>query len=137
MHTIDHLCKPNLAVYNQTDPSFVAWRTAVFTLSKCNNTFIKLSGCLSQLPESVKNAAIDDIVMALQPYLVIILASFGSSRIIFGSDWPMCTAGVNDGWSKWKQVVERFCDLASLSQEDQIMLWSGSAIRAYRIKQLL
>ncbi|KAG4422871.1 hypothetical protein IFR04_003941 [Cadophora malorum] len=134
---INHLCKPDLSVYNQTDPSFIAWRTAMFRLSKCSRTFMKLSGCFSEMPDSLKNAPVDEVLLALQPYLVVILATFGASRIMFGSDWPVCTVGVDDAWKKWRQVVQRFCDLASLSLEDQIMIWSGTAIKAYMLTDLL
>lgn len=109
----------------------------MFRLSKCNNTFMKLSGCFSEMPDSLKKASVDDIFLALQPYLVVILATFGPFRIMFGSDWPVCTVGVDDAWKKWKLVVQRFCQLASLSQDEQIMIWSGTAIKAYGIKELL
>jgi L-rhamnono-1,4-lactonase len=109
----------------------------MFTLSKCSKTYMKLSGCFSEMPNPLKNAPVDEIFIALQPYLVVILATFGPFRIMFGSDWPVCTIGVDDAWNKWKQVVERFCYLASLSQEDQIMIWSGTAIKAYGIKELI
>jgi len=133
----DHLCKPDLSVYNQTDPAFVAWRTAMFTLSKCSNTYLKLSGCFSEMPDSLKSAPVDETFMALQPYLVVIMATFTPFRIMFGSDWPVCTIGVDDAWSKWRQVVQRFCYLAGLSQAEQIMIWSGTAIKAYGIKDLM
>ena len=133
----DHICKPDLSVYNQTDPKFVAWRTAMFRLSKCSKTFMKLSGCFSEMPDKLKAASTDDIFLALQPHLVVILATFGPFRIMFGSDWPVCTIGVGDAWKKWKQVVARFCDLASLTQAEQIMIWSGTAIKAYGIKELM
>jgi L-rhamnono-1,4-lactonase len=134
---LDHLCKPDLSVYNQTDPSFVAWRTAMFTLSKCSKTYMKLSGCFSEMPESLKTAPVDEVFMALQPYLVVIMATFTPFRIMFGSDWPVCTIGVDDAWKKWRQVVQRFCYLAGLSQAEQIMIWSGTAIKAYGIKELM
>lgn len=105
------------------------------------------------MPDSLKHSSIDDIVAALQPYLAVILASFGPGRIIFGSDWPVCTIGMGgkgdgegrwegDGegigaWEKWRRVVERFVDVAGLSEEDKIMIWSGTAIRAYAIKELM
>jgi L-rhamnono-1,4-lactonase len=134
---VDHLCKPDLSIYNQTDPKFVAWRTAMFRLSKCSKTFMKLSGCFSEMPAALKTASVDEIFLALQPYLVVILATFGPFRIMFGSDWPVCSIGVDDAWKKWRQVVSRFCDLASLSQAEQIMIWSGTAIKAYGIKELM
>ncbi|PBP19876.1 amidohydrolase [Diplocarpon rosae] len=133
----DHLCKPDLSVYHQSDPSFVAWRTAMFRLSRCRKTFMKLSGCFSEMPDALKQAPVDEIFLALQPYLVVILATFGPLRIMFGSDWPVCTIGVDDAWQKWRQVVQRFCALAGLSQAEQIMIWSGTAIQAYGIPEVI
>jgi L-rhamnono-1,4-lactonase len=109
----------------------------MFTLSKCSKTYMKLSGCFSEMPESLKTAPVDEIFMALQPYLVVIMATFTPFRIMFGSDWPVCTIGVDDAWKKWRAVVQRFCYLAGLSQAEQIMIWSGTAIKAYGIKELM
>ncbi|TQS34223.1 hypothetical protein Golomagni_05402 [Golovinomyces magnicellulatus] len=127
----DHLCKPNLSIYNQTDPIFIAWRASIFSLSKCSCTYMKLSGCFSEMPVTLKAASVDEIFTAMQPYLAVILATFGPSRIMFGSDWPVCTPDVDDAWNKWRLVVQRFCSLASLSSEEQKMIWSGTAIKAY------
>lgn len=89
------------------------------------------------MPDALKTAPIDEIVIALQPYLVVLMATFTPFRIMFGSDWPVCTIGVEDAWVKWRSVVQRFCYLASLSQENQIMIWSGTAIKAYGIEELI
>ncbi|KAG9246765.1 hypothetical protein BJ878DRAFT_478004 [Calycina marina] len=134
---INHICKPDLSVYNQTDPAFVAWRTAIFKLSKFNKIYMKLSGCFSEMPDQLKAGTVDDIFDALQPYLVVILATFGPFRIMFGSDWPVCTVGVDNAWKKWRAVVQRFCDVASLDQEQRIMIWSGTAIKAYNLTELM
>lgn len=109
----------------------------MFTLSKCSNTYMKLSGCFEEMPASLKKGSVDDIFMALQPYLVVILATFTPFRIMYGSNWPVCTVGVDDAWKKWRAVVQRFCSLASLTQAEQIMIWSGTAIKAYNIKELI
>jgi L-rhamnono-1,4-lactonase len=70
--------------------------------------------------------------------LIVILTAFGPSRIMFGSDWPVCTIGVTgNAWDNWVRIVQRLCDMAGLSQEDEIMLWSGTAIKAYGIKELM
>lgn len=98
---------------------------------------MKLSGCFSEIPDSLTTAPVDELFEALTPYLVVILAAFGPFRIMFGSDWPVCTIRVDDAWKKWRDIVQRFCHLASLGQEDQIMIWSGTAIRAYGIKELI
>lgn len=109
----------------------------MFNLGKCSKTFMKLSGCFSEMPDSLKAASVDDIFTALQPYLAVILGTFGSFRIMFGSDWPVCTVGVDDAWKKWREVVQRFCSLASLGRAEQIMIWSGTAIKAYKMRELI
>ncbi|KAL3422469.1 amidohydrolase [Phlyctema vagabunda] len=134
---INHLCKPDLSIYNPTDPSFVAWKTAMFNLGKCSNTYMKLSGCFEEMSESLKTKSVEEIFEAIQSRLVIVMATFGAFRIMYGSNWPVCTIGVEDSWKKWVQVVQRFCYMAGLTQEEQIMIWSGTAIKAYGIKELL
>jgi len=109
----------------------------MFKLSKCSKTFMKLSGCFSEMPDRLKAGSVDEIFEALMPYLIIIKATFGPFRTMFGSDWPICTIGVEDAWTKWREIVQRFCYLASLTQAEQIMIWSGTAIKAYGIQELM
>jgi L-rhamnono-1,4-lactonase len=61
----------------------------MFKLSKCNKAFIKLSGWFTEMTASLKAAPVDEIFLALQPYLVVLLATFGPFRTMFGSDWPV------------------------------------------------
>ena len=56
----------------------------MFKLRKCSKTFIKLSGCFSEMTASLKTATVDEIFLALQPYLVVVLATFGPSRYVSG-----------------------------------------------------
>lgn len=86
------------------------------------------------MPDSLKTASVDETFEAIQSYLAVVLATFGPSRIMFGSDWPVCTIGVEDSWKKWQQVVQRFCSLAGLNREEETMIWSGTTIKAYGIK---
>jgi L-rhamnono-1,4-lactonase len=88
------------------------------------------------MSDSLKAAPVDEIFSALQPYLVVILATFSPKRIMYGSDWPVCTVGVSDAWKKWRQVVQKFCYLAELSEAEQVWIWSGTAILAYGLKEL-
>ncbi|KAI1167646.1 amidohydrolase [Nemania serpens] len=133
---LNHLCKPDLEVYNtHTSTSFIAWRTAMFTLSKCNHTYIKLSGAFSEMPDSLKKRPAEEIFEALVPWLTIVVAAFGADRIMFASDWPVCTVDVGDGaWEKWKKIVERLCWMASFDDEQKKMIWGGTALKAYGIE---
>ncbi|KAI1473481.1 hypothetical protein K445DRAFT_58442 [Daldinia sp. EC12] len=133
---INHLCKPDLSVYNvQTSPSFIAWRTAIFTLSKCSRTYMKLSGGFAEMPEALRQRSPEDIFDAISPWLSVVLAAFGASRIMFASDWPVCTVGVgDDAWHKWKKIVDRLCWMASFEEEEKRMIWGGTALKAYGIE---
>lgn len=108
----------------------------MFTLSRCSRTYMKLSGAFAEMPERLlEGRSADEIVALLYPWLAVILAAFGPSRIMFASDWPVCTVGGGeDAWERWRRVVERMCYMASLSEEDQEMIWSGTAKRAYGIE---
>lgn len=107
----------------------------MFTLSKCSKTYMKLSGAFMEMPEHLTKRSAHEIFEVLYPWLAVVLAAFGPSRIMFASDWPVCTVGGGaDAWEKWRQVVERMCYMASLSEEDQEMIWSGTAKRAYGIE---
>lgn len=39
----------------------------------------------------------------LRPYFDIVLESFGTDRIMFGSDWPVCL--LKSGYKSWIQTV--------------------------------
>jgi L-rhamnono-1,4-lactonase len=130
------MCKPDLGICNtHTDTSFIAWRTAMFALSKCKQVYMKLSGGFSEMPESLRQQSPQHIFEALVPWLTVLLAAFGPERLIFASDWPICTVGVGDGaWEKWKKVVERLCWMASFDDEQKRMIWGGTALKAYGIE---
>lgn len=128
------MCKPDLSVYNTTsDPTFHAWRTAIYALSKSPNVYVKLSGLFSELPESLRTAPATRIFEAALPWLGVLLATFGPDRIIFGSDWPVCALGLPDAWPRWKEVVDKTCWMASLTDDERAMILGGAAKKAYRL----
>ncbi|KAH0599990.1 hypothetical protein MHUMG1_02781 [Metarhizium humberi] len=133
---LNHLCKPDLSIYNLTsDPSFRAWRTAMYTLSKASSIYMKLSGGFSEMPEALRAQDPAHIFQSTLGWLGIVLATFGPSRIMFGSDWPVCTLeGMGDeAWPKWKEVVEKMCWMATLSDEERAMIFGGTAKKAYNL----
>lgn len=128
------MCKPDLTLYNiLADPSYIAWRTAMFTLSKSTKTYMKLSGGFPEMSEALKERSAEEIFEIISPWLSVVLAAFGPSRIMFASDWPVCTVGVDGAWSKWQKIVERFCWMASLDDEAQKRIWAGTAAEAYNL----
>jgi L-rhamnono-1,4-lactonase len=136
------MCKPDMTLFKTgsvTDhPSFITWRTAISNLSTRRKTFIKLSGSFSEIPKEFKDAPAEDVFEAIKPWLLVVLEAFSPSRIMFGSDWPVCNiGGGTTAWEKWRWIAQRLCQEGNLSREDETMLWSGTAIKAYGIKQLM
>ncbi|KAJ4395984.1 L-rhamnono-gamma-lactonase [Gnomoniopsis smithogilvyi] len=132
---LNHLCKPDLTTLNTNDPSFIAWRTAMFTLSKADNVYMKISGCLSEMSPSLATSSPNEIFDAIAPWLAVIVAAFGPPRIMFGSDWPVCTVGVGEGaWDKWRLVVERLCLASGFDEEETKMVFWGTGRRAYGVE---
>ena len=96
---------------------------------------MKLSGAFAEMPDSLKQRSPEEIFEGVFPWLAVVLAAFGPGRIMFGSDWPVCTVGVGEGaWEKWRKLVQRTCYMASLDRDEEALVWGGTAIRAYGIK---
>lgn len=138
----DHLCKPDLTVYNvSSDPSFTAWRTAIFSLGKCARTYMKLSGGFAEMTPALRAQDPSHIFQSTLPWLGVVLATFGPRRIMFASDWPVCATGfpedeedeTKEAWPKWREVVEKMCWMASLGDEERAMIFGGTAKEAYKL----
>jgi L-fucono-1,5-lactonase len=128
---LDHL--GNAEAAPQVD---ARWATAVRQLAALPNTVCKLSGILSvPAPSAAATDTASDAaapgpsVAHLRPYYQVALDSFGPDRMMFGSDWPVCTLGATYG-----DVVSAARALtADLSRDEQAAIFSGTACRSYRI----
>jgi L-fuconolactonase len=62
-------------------------------------------------------------------YLDTIVEAFGTSRIMFGSDWPVCLVAAS-----YKQVVQIVDDyFSSFSADEQAAFFGGNAIKFYKL----
>ena len=112
---VDHGSKPDIA-----SGSLAGWADDIAALAKSTSAYCKLSGLVT---EAAKSWSIDD----LQPYADHLLETFGPSRLIWGSDWPVCKLAAN--YSDWVQASEHL--LSGLSDADQHGIWYQNAITAY------
>jgi L-fuconolactonase len=66
----------------------------------------------------------------LLPYLDTIFDSFGPDRILFGSDWPVCTLA-----APYKQVTEIVFDyIKQFPNEDRNKVLGINANKVYNLK---
>lgn len=139
---INHFCKPNLRLTPEdcmdNHPDFIEWKECVQTLARFSSTFMKLSGFFSELPAQNESrpASVQDLLQRIMPWVEVVISVFGPSRIMFGSDWPVCSAGGPGikSWQHWHDLVSLLLDELRLSDEDKLQIWSGTAKRAYNIQ---
>ncbi len=65
----------------------------------------------------------------LRPYLNEILEAFGSDRIVWGGDWPVCK--LVEGLRFWSDLTDVL--LAPLSEEEQRAICIENARRIYKL----
>lgn len=115
---IDHLAKPCIK-----EQSFEDWETNFRAAAKCENVYCKLSGMVTEADWN--NWRPTD----LKPYIDIALDAFGPSRLMYGSDWPVCELAASYE-QVYDAMVESISDL-SVTEQDQIL--GKTAARFYGI----
>ena len=115
---LDHISKPYIS-----KREFEPWRSLIKEIAKYENVVCKVSGIVTEA--DWKNWNIEDI----KPYFDIILENFGANRLMYGSDWPVCTLA-----GSYVEVFNLAENLAQeLSPTEKESFWSGCANRAYRL----
>jgi L-fuconolactonase len=115
---LDHLGKPPIAT-GELRP----WATAVRALAALPNTVCKLSGMVTEA--DLAKWTVD----GLRPYADTVLDAFGPGRLMFGSDWPVCTLAAS-----YAQVVDVAEELTGgLGAQERAEVFGGTATRVYRL----
>jgi L-fuconolactonase len=118
---LDHLGNPDVAA-GPGEP----WHSAFARLGALPNVVAKLSGIMSEPPPP--GAAPGDAAH-LRPHYEIALDRFGPDRLMFGSDWPVCTLGAS-----YAEVCAAARALtAGLSPAERAAIFSGTARRTYAL----
>ena len=117
---LDHLAKPRITAWTKPG-DMAAWRRDIEALARHANVCCKLSGLVTEAAWRQWQPA------DFTPYLDVALAAFGPSRLMFGSDWPVCLLS-GDYWEV-AGIVREFC--GTLSAAEQAAIWGGTATRFY------
>ncbi|AUY48365.1 amidohydrolase family protein [Streptomyces sp. CB01881] len=118
---LDHLGKPPIAT-GALDP----WAADLRRLAALPNTVCKLSGMVTEAtPGSWRTEG-------LKPYADTALEAFGPYRILFGSDWPVCT--LQAGYPEVVRIADRLTD--RLASEEKEAVFSRNATRVYGLRPL-
>jgi len=115
---LDHLGKPPIASA-RTEP----WAAHLRGLAALPNTVAKLSGLVTEADWHRWTVA------DLRPYTQVALDAFGPARLMFGSDWPVCTLAAS-----YADVLAAACDLtAGLTPAEREAVFAGTATSVYRL----
>jgi L-fuconolactonase len=115
---LDHAGKPDLRL-NVLD----SWRTHIDELAECANVTCKVSGLVTE----AGTAALDP--ERFVPTITHLIETFGPSRLLFGSDWPVVK--LSSPYATWLQMARAL--LAHLPAPDQAAIFHGNAGRVYRL----
>jgi L-fuconolactonase len=115
---VDHLAKPVIR-----EKEFNNWSARMKELALLTNVSCKLSGMVT---EAVWNRWTND---DFKPYLDFIIQHFGTARVMYGSDWPVCLLSAS--YEKQLTIIEEYLQPFTTSEKHQIM--GENAIRFYNL----
>jgi L-fuconolactonase len=115
---IDHIAKPYIK-----NRFYDGWAILMKAISEYPNVYCKLSGMTTEADYNSWTP------QQIEPYMQLVLDSFGAKRILFGSDWPVCLVAGN--YTKTKELVTHF--IAKLSMEDQAAIMGDNAMQFYNL----
>ena len=100
-----------------------AWRADIDALAALPHVACKLSGLLAYCAPG------DATLAAIRPYVDHVLETFGPTRMVWGSDWPV--VDMANGLPDWLQVTRTILD--GLSPDEAAQIAGENAIDIYRI----
>jgi len=115
---LDHIAKPGIREC-QVSP----WKEDLKRLAEFPNVFCKLSGMVTEAkwkqwqPEDFRR------------YLDLVIESFGTDRVMIGSDWPVCT--LSGDYASTMHIVIDYAQQFSAKVRDDIL--GDNCARFYRL----
>jgi L-fuconolactonase len=114
---LDHAGKPRIA-----SREIESWSSLIASLAALPNVAVKLSGLATE-------ASAQWTIGELQPYVDVLLNTFGTARILFGSDWPVSLLAAP--YSATVDSASRLVDAVSTSEREAI--FGANAVAWYRL----
>ena len=117
---IDHLAKPDIKNGRRTKE----WTNHIRAISQNKNTYCKVSGLVTEANWASWKTR------DFRPYLDVVFQAFGTDRLMFGSDWPVCLMAASYG--QVRQIVEDY--LGGQGEAEIGKIFGGNAIRFYNLR---
>lgn len=116
---VDHLAKPYIKAGKIDE-----WRKDINALAQFEHVMCKVSGMVTEADWATWSKK------DLRPYIDTVVEAFGTERLMFGSDWPVCLCAAS-----YRQVVDIVADyFSTFSTTEQEAVWGGNAVRFYNLE---
>lgn len=115
---VDHLAKPDIKNH-----LIDGWKKEIYAVARNENVYCKISGMVTEADWHYWKY--DDLL----PYLDVIVQAFGSNRLMFGSDWPVCTIATS--YHQWLAALEKYFE--DFSTEEKSNIFGLNATRFYNL----
>lgn len=112
---LDHCGVPDIK-----GDDFAIWRGKITEIAGRANVIAKISGIVAYADGAWR-------AETLKPYVQHVIGSFGWDRIVWGSDWPVCTLG--GGLATW--IAATHALVSGCSESEKTRLFSGNAKRLW------
>ncbi|RFM28590.1 amidohydrolase family protein [Deminuibacter soli] len=115
---LDHIAKPAIKTGD-----WQQWAVDIQALAAHEHVYCKVSGMVTEAdwhqwqPQDI------------YPCLDVVTAAFGTNRLLYGSDWPVCLLAAN--YSRMLQLVTNYYSRFSAAEQEAI--FGENAIRVYRL----
>ncbi|TDS07572.1 amidohydrolase family protein [Sphingobacterium paludis] len=115
---LDHMAKPNIRA-----KEFEEWAAFIKELAAFPNVHCKVSALVTEA--DWENWTPDDF----KPYIHHAIACFGKSRVMFGTDWPVCLVAAS--YAEVIAVAEH--SLEGFTEDERQAFWGGNAASFYHV----
>jgi L-fuconolactonase len=116
---LDHLAKPYIR-----DGKLNEWKSDIKQLAGFENVSCKISGMVTEAKWGEWKK------LDFKPYLDAVVEFFGTNRLMFGSDWPVCLVAA----SSYEDVIDIVRDyFSTFSENDRELVFGKNAISFYNL----
>lgn len=115
---IDHIAKPGVK-----QRIMDGWEKDIRAIAKQENVYCKVSGLVTEA--NWKAWKQEDFV----PYLDVVTEAFGTKRIMYGSDWPVCLIAAS--YEEVVGIVKKY--YSTFSAEEQQAIFGNNASKFYQL----
>jgi len=116
---VDHIAKPYIK-----DGRIDEWREDMLSFKEYSNVYAKISGMVTEADWKQWKPA------DFKPYIDTVVEAFGTQRIMYGSDWPVCL--VAGSYEAMLNIVKDY--FASFTEAEQAAFFGGNATRFYHLR---